>query len=350
MKRFLSICLAVCLMVSMLPLQGDAASANNFKDVQEGIWYYPAVDYVASNGLINGVSSDRFDPESSMTRGMFVTVIGRMAKVETASYTGSDYSDVSQNAYYAPYINWASRYGIVNGVDQRHFAPDVEITREQMTKILYIYAQKTGNNTSFGNNALVNFRDNANISDYALSPMKWAVDKGIIKGVSANTIAPQRFTTRAEVAQVLMNARDVLVHHTIDEAPAPTPDPGESIEYNRAAAQEVFRLVNEARRNVGLQELSWGYDYEAGADIRAKELTEKFSHTRPDGTEWHTVGNVYGENIQWASYKMTAQQVFENWMDSPGHRANIMSADFRSIAISGYENADGAYWVQLFGI
>ena len=76
-----------------------------------------------------------------MTRGMFVTVLGRLAKVDTENYTGTSFSDVPAATYYAPYISWASGEGIVSGTGNGRFSPDTPVTREQIAKMLFTYAQ-----------------------------------------------------------------------------------------------------------------------------------------------------------------------------------------------------------------
>ncbi len=118
-------------------------------------------------------------------------------------------------------------------------------------------------------------------------------------------------------------------------------------------ADEVIELVNIERANEGLSPLEKREDVCALADIRAEELTEEFSHTRPDGRSCFTVftdANVrwsaLGENIA-AGYR-TPQAVMNGWMNSEGHRANILSSNFTGIGVSMYEQNGVKYWVQLF--
>jgi len=115
-KRIISIFLIVCMVFTMVPLGALAAEDYSFRDVKKGDWYYDAVRYVCANGLFTGVSRNSFEPGGTMTRGMFVTVLGRMAGIAPGKYAGvSQFTDVAEDAYYAPYVNWAWQYGITGG-------------------------------------------------------------------------------------------------------------------------------------------------------------------------------------------------------------------------------------------
>ncbi len=225
-KRVLSILLiAVLLATFVAPVA--AASVSQFTDVKPGVWYYNAVDYVTQHGLFAGTSSTTFSPNSSMTRGMFVTVLGRLAHADTSKYTNTRFKDVEANRYYTPYVEWAATYGIVTGMTNTTFSPNAAITREQIATILYRFAGKTGNDTTYTSDAFNSFSDKKSVSNYAQEPLKWATSKKVINGDNGN-IKPKRDATRAEVAQMLMNSRDVLAKTEIittpDPGPAPTPD------------------------------------------------------------------------------------------------------------------------------
>jgi len=148
-KRLISLLLVLCTLLSLFPTaalaaqeNGDTATkpANTFADVKESDWFYNAVQYVLANGIFMGTGSNTFDPAGSMTRGMFVTVLGRMAGVDTQNYAGeSDFRDVPAGQYYAPYVKWAFKYGITNGTGNGRFSPDELINREQMAALFVRY-------------------------------------------------------------------------------------------------------------------------------------------------------------------------------------------------------------------
>ena len=115
-----------------------------------------------------------------------------------------------------------------------------------------------------------------------------------------------------------------------------------------ANAQSVVNQVNRERAARGLSTLRIDPALTAAAQIRAKEIVQKFSHTRPDGTKWSTVSSAaYGENI--AKGQKTADKVMAAWMSSSGHRANILRASYGSIGVACLQSGGVYYWVQLFG-
>ena len=113
---------------------------------------------------------------------------------------------------------------------------------------------------------------------------------------------------------------------------------------------QVFQLVNQRRKENGLTELTYRNDIQDAANIRANEIISTFSHTRPDGSSCFTSVNVnyyaIGENI--ASGQKSAAEVMNAWMNSPGHRANILSKQFTGIAVGVVQYQDVSYWVQIF--
>ncbi|MBO5179773.1 MAG: S-layer homology domain-containing protein, partial [Clostridia bacterium] len=177
---------------------------NPFIDVTEDDWFYEAVKYANENKLFNGVSSTEFGPNVSMTRAMLVTVLYRL-EGEPATNRSIPFADVDMSMYYANAVIWAKQNNIVNGVDENNFAPDREITREQLVTILYRFAQYKGKDVSVGENTnILSYDDVSQVSEYAIPAMQWACGSGIITGRTTATIAPKGTATRAEVATMLM--------------------------------------------------------------------------------------------------------------------------------------------------
>ena len=113
-------------------------------------------------------------------------------------------------------------------------------------------------------------------------------------------------------------------------------------------ADEVVRQVNQERARRGIGALKVSTELSRAARVRAREITRKFSHTRPDGSAWRTVSSAaYGENI--AMGQRTADKVMAAWMTSSGHRANILRASYGSIGVCAVISGGVTYWVQLFG-
>ena len=113
-------------------------SAERFTDIESGKWYKEAVDYVVSHELFSGMSDTKFEPNTSMTRAMFVSVLARVDGAVTSKKTKTKFSDVPSGKWYTGAVKWASDNGIVVGMSDTTFEPNTSITREQMCKMLYM--------------------------------------------------------------------------------------------------------------------------------------------------------------------------------------------------------------------
>ena len=183
--------------------QGEAAEEPlPFSDVADSAWYAQAVAYVYRQGLMSGTAQDQFSPDLTTNRAMLVTILYRLAG-SPAVDGGSVFTDVASGDWYANGVAWASVNGIVTGYGDGRFGPNDPITREQMAAILYRYAGFAGQSTT-GQADLSGYTDAGQISPYAAEAMSWAVDRGLITGVSADTLAPGGSATRAQVATILM--------------------------------------------------------------------------------------------------------------------------------------------------
>lgn len=140
------------------------------------------------------------------------------------------------------------------------------------------------------------------------------------------------------------------LHRQAHQGPPPSRRAVSPAEY----AEAVVRLVNQERAKAGLNSLSVNQAAAAAANVRAGEIAGTFSHTRPDGSAFSTAldeQNVAyyaaGENIAYG--QRSAEQVMESWMNSSGHRANILNAQYTAIGVGVHRSASGTlYWVQLF--
>lgn len=212
-KKILSFALSLVLLFSAVPFSAGAA-ALPFTDVKTGDWYYAAVTYASENKLVNGMSDTKFSPATDMTRGMFVTVLGRMAGVDKSRYNTSSFADVKSNDWYGPYVEWAYLNGIVTGINEEKFSPNGKITREQIATILYRFALATNNDTSVSDTLYDGFPDSGSVSSYAINSMKWATHHKIINGSSGKLI-PRNNATRAHVVQMLFNSKDLFANVSI---------------------------------------------------------------------------------------------------------------------------------------
>ncbi len=171
-----------------------------FSDVSKKAWYYGAVSYAVNNGLFAG-SNGKFDPDGDMTRGMFVSVLARMAGVKVNNNVTTKFTDVKKGQWYAGAVKWASDNGIVTGSGGR-FMPNDPITREQICTILVTYS-KYMKITLTPTTKAVTFKDAKKISKWAKSAVATCQKAGLIAG-SNGSFDPQGKATRAAVAQILM--------------------------------------------------------------------------------------------------------------------------------------------------
>ena len=183
--------------------------APAFTDIHNH-WAADNILFAASRGLLSGTSDTTFSPGTGMTRGMFVTALGRLAGINPDSYQTGKFTDVKADAYYAPYVNWAAQNGIVEGITATTFAPDTNINREQMAVIMANYAKKLGYDLPKTLRA-VTFADNAQISSWAKDAVKAMQQVGILAGKANNCFDPKGTATRAEVATVLRRFVKIVI-------------------------------------------------------------------------------------------------------------------------------------------
>ena len=219
--------------------QDETCPIHAFKDMDPTAWYHDGVHFALEKKIMNGTAADRFEPNTSVTRAMTVTMLWRLAGspalADGESQETLRFDDVEKDSWYEQAVNWAVAQGIVNGYGNGKFGPTDKITREQFAVILYRYemnnerpsqsASQTAqpqhaidieikdfgslsvpSGESQGNHsfALDTYTDADQISDWALDAMTWAVEKGLITGMTETTLAPAGLTTRAQAATLLM--------------------------------------------------------------------------------------------------------------------------------------------------
>ena len=183
-------------------VETEMGEENLFTDVKTTDWFYENVKFVNVNKLMNGMGERKFAPNDTLTRAMLVTILYRLeGEPETDNIS---FTDVNSEEYYANAVSWAKQKGIVNGVSETEFAPNSNITREQIATIIHRYADSKGYDVSVPENTNIFAYDDAeNISEYAIASMEYAVGSGLINGKSEETLNPKDNATRAEIAAIL---------------------------------------------------------------------------------------------------------------------------------------------------
>jgi hypothetical protein len=190
------------------------AADTPYTDIS-GHWAESYIRQVAALGLFSGTSATTFSPEQSMTRGMFVTVLARLAGISSEDWTVTEatnlFSDVPVNQYYAPCINWAVRYGVAKGTGPGQFSPDAKVTREQMATLVAAFIRALGYQLTPVSEAPYtgDFTDEASISVWASDAVDLLQNTGIISGMP-NTDGSVRFSpkssaTRAQCSTIFCN-------------------------------------------------------------------------------------------------------------------------------------------------
>lgn len=209
-KRLKSLTISLILTLA-LTANVLATDLNSVTDIT-GHWGESHIRWVLEQGFFNGTSDTTFEPDLIMTRSMFVTVLGRMAGVNSADYQddylANLYSDVPVDAWYSPYVNWATRYGITRGTGGTSFSPDMPVSREQVATLLERYASNFGLNITTVPDAFIadSFVDANLISDFAVTAAETMRCTGVLSGRTSGDgiyyFAPQAEANRAECAAV----------------------------------------------------------------------------------------------------------------------------------------------------
>lgn len=215
-KRAVTLLMSLVMLLGLLTAGASAADLP-FTDVATGDWFYPGVSFAYEAGLMNGVSSTSFDPNGNTTRGMFVTMLYRMAGSPFVFGTGvagegPAITDVRDGDYYYSPVRWAMANDIVSGYDDSTFRPNNPVTRQEMAVFLYRYARLKGQDMS-AREDLSKFSDASSVSSWADEEMSWAVANKLISGLTDTVLGPGGNASRAQVATIFMRF-DSLVNGT----------------------------------------------------------------------------------------------------------------------------------------
>ena len=184
--------------------------ASRFTDVDRNEYYHEGIDFVVSRGYMIGMGGAKFQPDTEMSRAMLVTVLYRIAGEPSVKGT-APFRDVEKNSWYTNAVIWAYQNNVTNGVSATEFAPEENVTREQMVAFFARYAKLAGVDTT-AKGDLKAFADASSVSAYAVPAMTWAVEAGLIKGVGENKLDPTGNSTRGQVATVIVRYATLVQH------------------------------------------------------------------------------------------------------------------------------------------
>lgn len=178
-------------------------SANHpFEDIPYEAWYLNSIEYVYNNNIMFGTSDTTFEPDTYISRGMLVTILYRIE--EDFNDYQNTFLDVDEDMYYYDAISWANSKGIVIGYTPFEFGPNNYVTREQLLSVLHnYYCYKGYNAPPFKKTNLLTFADYHDISSYFSMPVLWACDYELIEGDRENKLHPRDYVRRSETARFL---------------------------------------------------------------------------------------------------------------------------------------------------
>lgn len=182
----------------------ETCSATHLTDLDADEWYYDGIHYCVENGLMQGYPDNLFGPNDTLTRAQVAQVLYNLENKPNVKVKAI-FDDVHSSAWYANAITWANEAGIILGYGNGKCGPDEAITREQLAAMLSRYSEYKGYDVSAGDkvDSLI-FSDANDISDWALSAIKWAYATGIIQGFENGILNPTSSATRGQAATMFM--------------------------------------------------------------------------------------------------------------------------------------------------
>ena len=203
MKKTLKLFALILVAAQLLAFTVTAADVSTgFVDVKSSRWSYANIKWAVDNGYMNGVGDGKFSPAGTTTRAMVVTVLYRLAGSPKTVYTDT-FKDVPAGKWFTDAVVWAAKAGVVNGTSATTFAPNANITREQLAAIFYRYADFDYVITDGVKADLSVYKDVKKVSSYAKDAMAWANKVGLVNGVTADTLNPKGNATREQFAAIL---------------------------------------------------------------------------------------------------------------------------------------------------
>ncbi len=187
--------------VADVKIPAEIPSSDVKFDDAIGHWAEDSIDNMAALGVVNGVGDNLYGVEDDVTRGALATMLFRFANGKEG--ISNTFADVADGQWYTDAIGWAVMTGVVTGYNADEFGPNDRITREQMAVMLARFAKLVGLDATASSGELAGFKDVSTVSSWAVDGMSWCVKNGIIKGVSADSLSPDTYATRAQTAVML---------------------------------------------------------------------------------------------------------------------------------------------------
>lgn len=350
----MALVLALCLTAPAL--------AAGFTDVPDSHWASGYIQRAYEEDWVHGMGGGKYAPAGTLTRAQFLTMV-------TNAFFSDDLDKVSVpdgSPWYAACWSVAQANGLQTGTSMERLSDLTDsVSRYDMAQVIVntLSGEGISASDSEARAAQAAIRDWSGVPAGYRDAVSGAYALGILNGRNGSFDGTATMN-RAEAATVLCRMDDAISGAQTPDTQKPdtqkpdTQPPAQDASTPEELAAEVVRLVNVERAKEGLAPLGTYDSLTKAAQIRAPEIVTLFSHDRPDGTSCFTAMDqtgakkgayTWGENI--AAGNATAAATVEQWMNSPGHRANILNAKFTHIGV-GYQHSAGStyghYWVQMF--
>jgi uncharacterized protein YjdB len=286
---------------------GYTAPSAKFTDIEKH-WAKESIDYAVGRGLLSGTSDTTFAPDTAMTRGMLVTALGRLAGVDIELYTTNSFTDVTLGSAFQPYIEWAYKKGIIQGIGNGQFAPDRIISREEIAVIITNYARATGYKLPVVREAIT-YADNDSIGSAYKDAITAMQQAGVMMGSDGNRFNPKSSATCAEVSSMLH--RYIMLTIAPDTAQGWTlNDAGQYLYYRDGKALTGWQTIGGVKY----------YFYSTGALqngwVKDDSSNWYFYHSNVRITGWWDIG-INGNNKRYYFAK-DGIMVLGKWLEIDG--------------------------------
>lgn len=320
----LSLILAAVTVIGISATAVTAAdTALPFTDVKAKNWFYSAVEYVYENGIMNGITSKKFEPQTHVTRAMFVAMLGRLHGAEE---TKSNFKDIpaKNSSWYSGYVGWASENGIITGFPDNTFRPDEKLTREQMATIISRYIDYVGILKPVATDPTSYFKDEKSIGKWAREYVDDMRKIGIVEGNDTGKFNPSANLTRAEAATTIKRLDEMFKKLAFEDA------------------KKLDFTVNDKLVLMGAWDLYYsGTALDSGYVGTKVALDGKYPYlTKDDNGQIFMIGNYrFGENFE--TFNDPNPLLVGNYFEIDPSIANIDTAKYHVIRFA-YKTSDSS--------
>lgn len=322
--------------------------AHHFPDLSKYHFAYYSIHNLSNAGILNGYSNGKFGPDDNVTRAQAALILAKTLKIDTDTEFKPQFTDVPIGHYAYKEIAALTEKGVF--ADVKKFNPDNPLPRSQMAKIII-----EGFDIAVDDNHEISFKDVPS-TYWAHSYIVTMAEVNITRGVTTATFQPETLVTRAQLAAFIERSKQFA--DRVKTKTVTYDSSNNSYLGVTSVAYDTIALINEKRNTAGLSKLQEDPMLSKIAQLKAEDMARNnyFDHTSPSyGLPWEMAielgypTNQVGENL--ASGYITANETVRAWMESPGHKDNLLLKTYTVIGVGYMEDSDGfPYWVHMYAI